>query len=147
MASAQHRRIASAMALARYLLIAAALCELLLFLPFPVFRTPDAFRLLWPLSSVVGIAGFVVAYRTLSSLDAGIGGDGGAMWGLVGWRVRSSVTLMFLCSFFLPLVNIVIFLWAFLKMRGAEQRMVEEAKRQRELAARRNRVMGPGPRC
>ena len=134
------------MALARHLLVAAALIELAMFLPFPIFKTPDAFRLLWPLSSAVGIVGFVIAYRTLSSLDADIGGDGGAMWGLVGWRVRGSVVMMFLCSFFLSLVNIVIFLWAFLKMRGAEQRMVEEAKRQRELAARRNRVMGPGPR-
>ena len=146
MNAAQHKRIASTMALARYLLIAATLTELARFLPFPAFKTPDAFRLLWLLSSVIGIVGFVVAYRTLSALDADIGGDGGAMWGLVGWRGRGSVVMMFLCSFFLPLINVVIFLWAFFKMRGAEQRMVEGLQRDRELAARRNRVMGPGPR-
>lgn len=115
-----------------------------MFLPFATFRTQAAFNFLWPASSLIGILGFVIAYRALRRLDDGISGGESAIWGLFGTRLRASIVFTFVCAFFMPLVNLVIFLWMFFKMKGAVNRVEEHRKREQELRARRNRVMGPG---
>jgi hypothetical protein len=141
MARRTHRQTLSLLTLSRRLLVAAVLVELLIFLPRGLVDPQRLFNLVWVGSSVLGIVGFLIAYNVLGLKQEALEASG--TWYLFGPNIRATAVLMFGATFFVPFINLVIFVWTYFRIGSAVQAFERERQYQQQMQARRSRVMGP----
>ncbi|WP_133499861.1 hypothetical protein [Cognatilysobacter terrigena] len=133
-------RVRARLSFATKLLGVAALVQLALFLPRGWLPDNRLFALVCIASAVFGIAGFRVAYRALD-LDEEMD-DARSSLRRFGWRVSGSVQMMFCLAFLVPLLNLVILLWTWLRIRAGRAALDGIERSTQEMDARRRRVMG-----
>jgi hypothetical protein len=135
----QHKTLASRLALASHLLAGAAVVQLGLFLPRLVPGAGNKiFLAVTVVSAVLAIAGFMAAYKPLGT-GQGMS-DANAMLSPLGWKTHLSVVLMFCGAFLVPVLNLVIILWTWFRVRGAIGNLALARQEYLQAEARRIRM-------
>ena len=133
---AQQARLVSSLQLAQKILVLAALVQMSMFLPESIAPADKTFGFALVVSAVLGIVGFLIPYR---QLDLGREAREDAP-SFVGPNLRGIVLLTFLGAFLVPLVNLVIFAWAFFKCSAARKKLAAERQFEDTLESRRARL-------
>jgi len=103
--------------LAKRLLAAAALVQLMLFIPDHIIPAQRSFNFVLLASAVLGIIGFLIAYNRLNLKEEAL--NESSTFDLFGSRLKGAGILMFCLTFFVPLLNLVIIIWTYFRVPSA----------------------------
>jgi hypothetical protein len=123
------------LALAKHFLLGAALVHLLLFLPKDILPGQKIFNIVLFVSAFLGICGFVIAYKQLKLKEEAL--ENSSILPFVGGQLRATGALMFCMTFFIPILNLVIIIWTYFKIRSAIKYLESERQHQLQRDARR----------
>ena len=135
--SNQFAPIINKLIFAKRFLLVAVLVQLLLLLPAEIIRKHHVFELVAVASAICGALGFFIAYRVLDLKGEALANS--SLPHLVGPRLKAQAILLFMLAFLIPVINLVIILWAYARsssaIRSLEQlrgeAMVKEKQRAR----------------
>ena len=133
------------LAFASRLLIAAMMVHLLLFVPRAVVDPKLAFQVAWFLSSLLCILGFMIANAHLGLNDevSDFTKPSMAIGRRAERKARLSIALMFYFSFLVPVLNLIVALWTWFRIRGVVSEQKRKAADARAASARRESKFGP----
>lgn len=145
MSSPSVRAALNKLALASKLLVGAALVHLLLFVPKSVVDANLVFQVVWFFSTALCILGFLIANAQLglTSGTADLLQPRLAIGRRAERQARLSLVLMFYFAFLVPVLNLLIAAWIYVRIHtavAAHRRQLADA---RASAARRESKFGP----
>ncbi len=120
---AEMQRIKSWLGIARKILVAAMLVEIVPILVNPGHTSQTTFNYVLISSAILGIVGFSIVYKQLDLADDALANS--PTRELMGPNLKGGLVLMFCLTFFVPIMNLIIIIWAYLKARSA-MRLVDQ---------------------
>lgn len=127
---------APALGWASVMLFGAVLVELAMFSPLKPMDAERWFHFTWLASSVLGVIGFLIANSQIG-MAAEARDSELRRW--FGPRLQAGGVLFFMLAFCLPLLNLVIFAYTWLRIRMARAMLAQAEAHARERAARRDK--------
>lgn len=148
MHSKSTRTAISQLTLAGKLLLGVFFVQLLLFLPGSVVDKGALFNIVWVASAILCFSGFMLANAHLG-LSAGVSDVSGLATrhsGRAGLEVRTTIVLGYYLSFLVPLLNAIVAIWIYIRIRLAIRGVEQAAREATARDARRRDKFGPiGP--